>query len=157
MRSVSTSALALWCVIVYCTLGQSDEPPKAHNAGVLAALDADGEYRFEFPMVVGPRYIPGDAIGPAEPGGTSLSTTEVPDADRITPPVAPPQTRAGHGFSLAVHLDAGLPVVDIQARQAEHPTGMTKTLPLRPRLPKPPLDASNTFRDGVPRTRSRAE
>ena len=57
----------------------------------------EGRYEFSFPMVVGPRYIPGNASGRA--GGS-----------RITPPVTPPGTRAGHDISLEVTLDAGVPV-----------------------------------------------
>ena len=76
-----------------------------------------GEYQFDFPLVVGPRYIPGNTTGPAAVGGESLPTDKVPDADRITPPVTPAQTRAGHEISLTVHLDAALPIVDIQSDQ----------------------------------------
>ncbi len=53
-----------------------------------------GRYAFSFPMVVGPRYIPG--------GG------RVSDATRITPPVTPPATRAGHDVSVTVKIDAGV-------------------------------------------------
>ena len=55
-----------------------------------------GRYSFSFPMVVGPRYIPG--------GG------RVSDAARITPPVTPPSARAGHDISVAVKLDAGVAI-----------------------------------------------
>jgi Ca-activated chloride channel family protein len=54
----------------------------------------DGSYSFVFPMVVGPRYIPRDLA----------------DAGRIAPPVTPPRTRAGHDISIAVQIDAGLPL-----------------------------------------------
>jgi Ca-activated chloride channel family protein len=53
-----------------------------------------GTFEFSFPMVVGPRYVPAG----------------VPDAGRITPPVTPPGTRAGHDISLEVALDAGVPI-----------------------------------------------
>jgi Ca-activated chloride channel family protein len=53
-----------------------------------------GTYEFVFPMVVGPKY---------NPAGT-------PDAHRISPPVAPPATRAGHDLTLSVTLDAGVSV-----------------------------------------------
>jgi Ca-activated chloride channel family protein len=55
-----------------------------------------GQYSFSFPMVVGPRYIPG--------GG------RVPDASRITPPITPPATRAGHDVSVTVKVDAGVAI-----------------------------------------------
>lgn len=76
-----------------------------------------GHYEYMFPMVVGPRYIPGSthtaAPGKQGGGGWSPSTNQVPDADRITPPVLAPGRRSGHDISLQVDLDAGLPVSDI--------------------------------------------
>ena len=78
----------------------------------------DGMYAFDFPMVVGPRYIPGQPIG--ERGqGWAPPTTQVPDADRITPPVAPEGTRAGHDISVTVNLDAGLPIRHLESLQHE--------------------------------------
>src|SRR5687767_9208354 len=58
-------------------------------------IDA-GTYSLRFPMVVGPRYIPGDAVSLVadrqnsdgnSDGGWADDTTRVPDASRITPPV----------------------------------------------------------------------
>ena len=100
-----------------------------------------GSYEFHFPMVVGPRYIPGTPtskkpdlpkelegkVGEIEtpkvevpmegpdPSGTGWSpdTTSVPDASRITPPVLKPGYRTGHDISLSVSLEAGVPVKDI--------------------------------------------
>jgi len=69
----------------------------------------DGTYEFSFPMVVGPRYIPGQPIG-KQGGGWAPDTNRVPDASRITPPVTPPGTRAGHDISIEVALDAGVPI-----------------------------------------------
>lgn len=70
----------------------------------------DGRVRLVFPMVVGPRYIPGtDAIGHSGTGW-SPDTTRVTDASRITPPMysgAASATRPGHDISLKVDLDAG--------------------------------------------------
>ena len=76
----------------------------------------DGEYQFDFPMVVGPRYIPGDGSAPA-PMTTGRPTAEVPDAERITPPVTPEGTRAGHDISITVNLNAGLPLRRIDSKQ----------------------------------------
>ncbi|HEX8737421.1 MAG TPA: marine proteobacterial sortase target protein [Pyrinomonadaceae bacterium] len=67
----------------------------------------DGQYEFVFPMVVGPRYIPGNPTG-KQGGGSAPDTDKVPDASRITPPVA--KERAGHDISIEVRLDAGVPV-----------------------------------------------
>ncbi len=72
----------------------------------------DGTYSFVYPMVVGPRYIPGNPTGQTG-GGWSPDTDKVPDASKITPPVAIPGTRAGHDISLEVVLDAGVPILDV--------------------------------------------
>ena len=105
-------------------------------------LDYDmGAYEFHFPMVVGPRYIPGtptskmpelpnelkgkvgeseaplDApLDSADPSGTGVApdTDRVPDASRITPPGLKPGYRTAHDISLAVSLNAGVPIQDIQ-------------------------------------------
>ena len=75
----------------------------------------DGGYEFVFPMVVGPRYIPGaKAIG-HQGGGWAPDTNRVPDASKITPPVAPPGTRAGHDISIALTLDAGVPIQHLRS------------------------------------------
>lgn len=55
---------------------------------------ADGNYKFVFPTVVGPRY----------------------KADAKTaPPVTPKGTRAGHDLSITVDLDAGMPLKKIDS------------------------------------------
>lgn len=61
-----------------------------------------GEYEFSFPMVVGPRYIPGQQRG-------------TPDAARISPPVTRGGQRPGHDISLSVTLDAGVPLDSLQS------------------------------------------
>jgi len=75
----------------------------------------EGAYEFSFPMVVGPRYIPGQPVG-KQGGGWARDTTQVPDASRITPPVTPPGTRAGHDISIEVALDAGVPIDALECR-----------------------------------------
>ncbi|PYP93284.1 MAG: hypothetical protein DMG65_01225 [Candidatus Angelobacter sp. Gp1-AA117] len=97
-----------------------------------------GTYEFVFPTVVGPRYIPGNPAGqtgaikqPAEgdaslqdaalrqqDGGTQQNTGQVPDASRITPPVAgfhTPDEHAGHDFSIDIKLAAGVPVAGVES------------------------------------------
>ena len=74
-----------------------------------------GAYEFTFPMVVGPRYIPGAPTG-KQGGGWAPDTNQVPDASRITPPVTPEGTRAGHDISLEVALDAGVPIESLAAK-----------------------------------------
>ncbi len=78
----------------------------------------DGAYEFVFPTVVGPRYNPGAPVG-KQGGGFSPDTTQVPDASRITPQVAPAGTRAGHDISIEVSLDAGVPLDEIKATSHE--------------------------------------
>lgn len=63
-----------------------------------------GDYEFVFPMVVGPRYIPDQAIDPKG------NTNQVPDASRITPPVLRPETRSGNDISVSLQIDAGVPI-----------------------------------------------
>lgn len=74
-----------------------------------------GVYSYVFPMVVGPRFIPGAPTG-ASGTGIAPDTDKVPDASRITPPVLPPEIRSGHDISLSVDLEAGLPVNKIWSK-----------------------------------------
>lgn len=77
-----------------------------------------GVYEFVFPMVVGPRYIPGQPTG-KQGGGWAPDTDRVPDASRITPPVTPPGTRAGHDISIEVAVDAGVPIDTVTSASHE--------------------------------------
>ena len=78
----------------------------------------NGSYQFVFPMVVGPRYIPGSPIGRT---GTGLSpdTDQVPDASTITPPVVKEGERYGHDISVEVNLDALVPFSNLRSTQHE--------------------------------------
>jgi Ca-activated chloride channel family protein len=70
-----------------------------------------GEFRLRFPMVVGPRYVPGTAAVAGEAGtGWGVNTAEVPDAERITPPVRHPSEGPINPVALTVDLDAGFPL-----------------------------------------------
>ena len=60
-----------------------------------------GTYRLTFPLVVGPRYVPG--------GG------RVPDASRVSPPVLQPGTRSGHDVEIEVAIDAGVPIGSVES------------------------------------------
>ena len=85
------------------------------------AID-NSTYSLRFPMVVGPRYIPADAIslvsdglnsdGPrsANSGGWSEDTTRVPDASRITPPVLHPREGKINPVTMSIDLAPGFPV-----------------------------------------------
>ena len=84
-------------------------------------LDYDqGAIRLRFPMVVLPRYIPGDQIlhddmNTADPAGTGWAepTDQVPDAARITPPVADPAVGPINPVTLSVTLDPGFPLSEV--------------------------------------------
>nr|MCU0518069.1 after-VIT domain-containing protein [Oscillatoria sp. Prado101] len=82
-----------------------------------------GNYEFVFPMVVGPRYIPGSPTD--RPGG---NTDRVPDAERITPPVLPPGTRSGHDIGVTVDIDAGVPVTEVRSPSHKIRTDRTGNL-----------------------------
>ncbi|WP_334710175.1 VIT domain-containing protein [Nostoc sp.] len=68
-----------------------------------------GNYEFVFPMVVGPRYIPGTPID------SSGDTDQVPDASRITPPVVPEGMRSRHNINVTVEIDTGLPISQVRS------------------------------------------
>ncbi|MEM1171770.1 MAG: VIT domain-containing protein [Cyanobacteria bacterium P01_H01_bin.35] len=68
-----------------------------------------GDYEFVFPMVVGPRYIPGTPLD------GSGDTDEVPDASKITPPIVPPATRSGHDIGVTVEIDSGMPIFQVHS------------------------------------------
>ncbi|MCW3054072.1 MAG: uncharacterized protein JWN14_3242, partial [Chthonomonadales bacterium] len=74
----------------------------------------DGVFEFVFPMVVGPRYMPGSAIGRTG-AGTVPDTSRVPDASKISPPVVAPNSRSGHDINVTVHLDGGAELFDVKS------------------------------------------
>ena len=77
----------------------------------------NGAYEFVFPMVVGPRYVPGTPADNKPLGnGFAPDTDRVPDASRITPKPVPPGMRSGHDISLEVTLDAGLIIDNIASK-----------------------------------------
>lgn len=77
-----------------------------------------GTYTFVFPMVVGPRYIPGTPTG-NQGGGWAPDTDQVPDASRITPPVLKPDERSGHDVRVSVRLDAGVRIKGLRSKSHE--------------------------------------
>ncbi len=77
----------------------------------------EGEVRLRFPLVVGPRYIPGQEIVDGVKGlGWGANTDAVPDASRITPPVLPPGEAPRNPVAIEVDLDAGFPVRQLVSR-----------------------------------------
>jgi Ca-activated chloride channel family protein len=94
----------------------------------------DGAYRFVFPMVVGPRYIPGQPTG-KQAGGWAPDTDKVPDASKITPQVTPNGIRAGHDVSIELAIDAGVPLQRLHsvshAIDVERTSASTATVKLK--------------------------
>jgi Ca-activated chloride channel family protein len=97
----------------------------------------DDGYEFVFPMVVGPRYIPGVATGA---GGTGWAhyTNRVPDASRITPPVLKPGERSGHDIEVTLTIAAGTPVTDVTS--PSHDVGSRQLEDGRTQVTLSPLD-----------------
>ena len=74
-----------------------------------------GTFSFRFPMVVAPRYIPGNNVKGYSGNGWAFDTDLVPDASKITPPVIKPNERSKNSISLSVNLDVGLDIDKISS------------------------------------------
>ncbi len=88
-----------------------------------------GRFHLRFPLVVGPRYIPGlaepDALEPGFAGsGWALGTAQVPDASRITPLLAEPAAGPRNPVQIRVILDAGFPLLRLDSRY--HPVEVVR-------------------------------
>jgi Ca-activated chloride channel family protein len=79
-----------------------------------ARYDA-GQFAMRFPMVVGPRYIPGAADIGRSGTGRVADTDAVPDASRITPPVQDPAHGAINPVTLRIELDPGVPLAGVES------------------------------------------
>ena len=81
----------------------------------------NGTFSLRFPMVVGPRYIPGNPlirdqnIEGFSGNGWAVNTDQVPDASRITPPVLSPDSKRKNKVSIKIDLDAGLALEKIDS------------------------------------------
>ena len=74
----------------------------------------NGTYALRFPTVVGPRYIPGQTpVTGAGGKGTIRNTDQVPDAERITPPVRHPGDGEINPLVIEVRIDGGAPLAKI--------------------------------------------
>jgi Ca-activated chloride channel family protein len=77
-----------------------------------------GRFSLRFPMVVGPRYIPGTPVvieDQPRGKGWSLNTDRVPDASRITPLVQHPNPGPINPVSLSIDLATGFPLGKIES------------------------------------------
>jgi Ca-activated chloride channel family protein len=76
-----------------------------------------GRFELRFPMVVGPRYIPGRvAVSGFAGSGWAANTDQVPDAARITPPVRRPDGELHNPVSISVELNAGMDLLALDSR-----------------------------------------
>jgi len=104
----------------------------------------EGEVRLRFPLVVGPRYIPGRGLAASSAGmGQSPDTDAVHDASRITPPVEGPPLR--NPVTILVELDAGFPVDEVKSRYHEAVTESPDTTRHRVRLRDEDVPADRDF------------
>ncbi len=89
-----------------------------------------GRFSLRFPMVVGPRYIPGQPQNILEPSpsqhglGWAPNTDQVPDASRITPLVQHPSHRPLNPIALHIDLAPGMLLQNIES--PTHPIAITK-------------------------------
>ncbi len=89
-----------------------------------------GQFSLRFPMVVGPRYIPGQAEDTHElsslPSGLGWApnTGEVPDASRVTPPVQHPSDGPINPIALEIDLAPGMNLQKIES--PTHPITITQ-------------------------------
>ena len=84
-----------------------------------------GELELRFPMVVGPRFMPGIATA-SDSGGTgwAFDTDQVLDASRISPPVAVEAEAILNPVTLDVTLEAGFPLARLVSPY--HPVQISK-------------------------------
>ncbi len=78
-----------------------------------------GSFRLRFPLVVGPRYIPGEPLSTKESTGQptgygwARNTDQVLDAARVTPPVIPPKDQRENLVHISINLAAGVPLSNV--------------------------------------------
>ncbi|MDH4184631.1 MAG: marine proteobacterial sortase target protein [Nitrospinota bacterium] len=84
--------------------------------GMMAELN-EGVSLLRLPLVVGPRYIPGQPVAGQGKGlGWAFNTDQVPDASSITPPVAHPNEGKINPVSIEVDLAPGYSIGDIRSQ-----------------------------------------
>lgn len=82
-----------------------------------------GAYEFIFPMVVGPRYIPGNPITESDrahgsataPMTLNQDTDLVPDARHLNGPILPAGMRSGHDIQVMVEIETGVEISNLQS------------------------------------------
>jgi len=123
----------------------------------LAKYDA-GTYEMVFPMVVGPRYIPGTPLPGAQSGtGTRRDTDRVPDASRISPAYAPPTTRAGSTIGATIHMAFGTVIETLESPSHDldvKRTSLEATIALKDKAEIPNRDLVLRWRLAAPEPRA---
>ncbi|ORA16146.1 DUF4349 domain-containing protein [Mycobacterium asiaticum] len=101
------------------------KPGERVSAAITLAIPLsceDGEATFRFPLVVAPRYIPGEPLADAAVGdGHAADTDAVPDASRITPPVLLP----GFPRRIPLSIDIGIDSAELSDVTSNLPTETT--------------------------------
>lgn len=120
-----------------------------------------GAWELAFPMVVGPRYVPGDPLPRAPRGaGTRPDTDRVPDGSRISPAYVPPGTRSGHAITLTATLDPGGALREIASPSHEiefaHPDTRRVSVSLRNKDEIPNRDFVLRWRTAASQLEARA-
>jgi len=106
------------------TVSVANIPPKAEISVEITYQEAlpmeDGTLALRLPQVLTQRYVPG-TTQVAGLGGTgwAVNTSEVPDAERITPPVRDPSLPPVNPLSLEILLDPGMPLASLKSRYHE--------------------------------------
>ncbi len=84
-----------------------------------------GAFRLRFPMVVGPRYIPGNVrVAKFGAGGWSVGTDRVPDAEKIRAPVLPPAFGKINPVKLSIELEPGFALSELKS--SYHPVAVSE-------------------------------
>ena len=76
----------------------------------------EGAFELRFPLVIGPRYIPGEPLEESHSvtgGGWAADTDQVPDASHITPPVVSPDEGEVNPVAIEVTLRPGLSLAEL--------------------------------------------
>jgi Ca-activated chloride channel family protein len=110
-------------------LGPGEEVAVEIEFQQVLAFD-EGEVRLRFPLVVGPRYVPGRGV---------------PDASDVTPPVRPPSGALHNPVKIEVRLDAGFPVDRVLSRTHAVLTEARGDSRFRVRLRDPLVPADRDF------------
>ncbi len=82
-----------------------------------------GAFRLRFPMVVGPRYTPGNVrVAKFGDGGWSVGTDRVPEPEKIRAPVLPPAFGKINPVKLSIELEPGFALSELKS--SYHPVAV---------------------------------